>query len=71
MARPLRGRQRRILLAQHLVIMAKRPVAGRVKRRLAREIGDIAALRFYRTTLANTVMRLGTDPRWRLRRCRD
>ena len=65
MARPLRGRQRRIPLAQHLVIMAKRPVAGRVKRRLAREIGDIAALRFYRTTLANTVMRLGTDPRWR------
>ncbi len=45
--------------------MAKRPVAGRVKRRLAREIGDVAALRFYRTALANTVMRLGADPRWR------
>jgi rSAM/selenodomain-associated transferase 1 len=65
MARPHRGRPRRISSAQHLVIMAKRPVAGRVKRRLAREIGDIAALRFYRTTLANTVMRLGADPRWR------
>ncbi len=45
--------------------MAKRPVAGRVKRRLAREIGDVATLRFYRTTLANTVRRLGADPRWR------
>jgi rSAM/selenodomain-associated transferase 1 len=52
-------------LAQHLIIMAKLPVAGRVKRRLAREIGDVAALRFYRTTLANTVRRLGADPRWR------
>jgi len=45
--------------------MAKRPVAGRVKRRLACEIGDVATLRFYRTTLANTVQRLGADPRWR------
>jgi len=45
--------------------MAKSPVAGRVKRRLAREIGDVAALRFYRTTLAHTVARLGADPRWR------
>jgi rSAM/selenodomain-associated transferase 1 len=52
-------------LAQHLIIMAKRPAAGRVKRRLAREIGDVAALRFNRTTLANTVRRLGADPRWR------
>jgi rSAM/selenodomain-associated transferase 1 len=52
-------------LAQHLVIMAKRPVAGRVKRRLAREIGEVAALRLYRTTLTHTVGRLGADPRWR------
>jgi rSAM/selenodomain-associated transferase 1 len=52
-------------LAQHLIIMAKRPVAGSVKRRLARGIGDVAALRFYRAMLANTVARLGADPRWR------
>jgi len=45
--------------------MAKRPVAGRVKRRLAREIGGVAAHRFYRTTLTHTVGRLGADPRWR------
>jgi uncharacterized protein len=45
--------------------MAKRPVAGAVKRRLAHGIGNTAALRFYRTTLAHTVLRLAADPRWR------
>jgi rSAM/selenodomain-associated transferase 1 len=65
MARPRRDGPRRTSLAQHLIIMAKLPVAGRVKRRLAREIGDVAAIRFYRTTLASTVRRLGADPRWR------
>jgi hypothetical protein len=45
--------------------MAKRPVAGAVKRRLAQGIGAVAAVRFYRTTLAHTLLRLGTDPRWR------
>lgn len=45
--------------------MAKCPVAGRVKQRLARGIGDVAAIRFYRSTLAHTVLSLGADPRWR------
>jgi len=45
--------------------MAKAPVAGSVKRRLARDIGDVAAIRFYRGTLARTVLSLGNDPRWR------
>jgi len=45
--------------------MAKAPVAGSVKRRLARQIGDVAAVRFYRHTLARTVLRLAADPRWR------
>ena len=45
--------------------MAKRPVAGAVKSRLARGIGSAAALRFYRTTLTHTLLRLGRDPRWR------
>lgn len=44
--------------------MAKRPAMGRVKRRLAREIGATAALRFYRSSLAHTVLRLAADPRW-------
>lgn len=51
--------------APRLVVMAKSPVAGRVKRRLARDIGDVAAIRFYRGILARTVLRLGADPRWR------
>jgi uncharacterized protein len=46
--------------------MAKRPVAGAVKRRLARDIGSTAATRFYRTALAHTLLRLSSDPRWRI-----
>jgi uncharacterized protein len=45
--------------------MAKRPVAGAVKNRLARKLGAGAAVRFHRTTLAHTLLRLGADPRWR------
>jgi len=48
-----------------LVIMAKSPHLGRVKRRLGREIGDVAAIHFYRSCLAHTVLRLARDPRWR------
>lgn len=51
--------------APRLVIMAKRPLAGAVKQRLARGIGAVAAVRFYRTALSHTLMRLGADPRWR------
>jgi uncharacterized protein len=45
--------------------MAKSPVAGRVKRRLGREIGDIPAIRFYRNCLSHTALRLVQDKRWR------
>lgn len=65
MARPPRRLAPSRTFAQHLIIMAKRPVAGAVKRRLARGIGDVAALRFYRTTLTHTVVRLAADARWR------
>lgn len=47
-----------------LVLMAKRPVAGAVKTRLAAEVGTAEALRFYRANLAATIRRLGHDPRW-------
>jgi uncharacterized protein len=50
--------------ARRLVIMAKRPAMGRVKRRLARDVGASAALRFYRGSLSHTVLRLAADPRW-------
>jgi rSAM/selenodomain-associated transferase 1 len=45
--------------------MAKSPDLGRVKRRLGRDIGDVAATRFYRTCLFHTVLRLARDKRWR------
>ena len=45
--------------------MAKSPVAGRVKRRLGREIGTVAAIRFYRHCLSHTALRLAQDKRWR------
>lgn len=56
---------RRTSLAKRLVIMAKTPHLGRVKRRLGREIGDVAAIRFYRNCLSHTALRLARDPRWR------
>jgi uncharacterized protein len=65
MARWDAGLKRRASFAKHLVIMAKSPALGRVKGRLAREIGDVAALRFYRSCLAHTALRLARDPRWR------
>ena len=49
---------------RYLVIMAKSPRLGLVKRRLGAAIGDVAAIRFYRNCLARTCLRLGSDPRW-------
>lgn len=49
-----------------LIVMAKTPKLGRVKRRLAAGIGETAATRFYRNCLETTLRRLGKDPRWRL-----
>ena len=45
--------------------MAKTPAAGRVKTRLARDIGPAEATRFYRTLLKRNLRVLGADPRWR------
>ncbi|UPT62742.1 MAG: glycosyltransferase [Hyphomonadaceae bacterium JAD_PAG50586_4] len=49
-----------------LVLMARRPILGQGKRRLAAEIGDCAAHRFQRVALGRLLQRLGADPRWRL-----
>lgn len=51
-------------MKRHLVIFARAPQAGRVKRRLAGEIGQTAALRFYRTVLGRQIRRLANDRRW-------
>lgn len=50
---------------RHLVIFARLPRLGMVKRRLAREIGAVEALRFYRASLDGLLRRVGRDRRWR------
>lgn len=47
-----------------LVIMARVPVAGRVKTRLARAVGVSEAVRFYRTASRTVIHRLGRQPFW-------
>jgi rSAM/selenodomain-associated transferase 1 len=51
-------------LAQHLVIFTRHPRLGTGKRRLAKDIGPVRALRFQRVMLALTLRRLGRDRRW-------
>ena len=48
-----------------VIVFARAPRLGAVKRRLARGIGAMAALRFYRAQLAAT-LRAARDPRWQL-----
>jgi uncharacterized protein len=54
-------------MRRHLVLFVRAPALGAGKRRLAREIGDVAALRFERLMIARLLRRLATDRRWRLR----
>jgi rSAM/selenodomain-associated transferase 1 len=51
-------------MTRHLVVFARAPQMGRVKRRLAEGIGETAALHFYWTTLARQVSHLARDRRW-------
>lgn len=52
------------MMQRHLVILARAPQLGRVKRRLAAGIGAIAAARFYRMTIARQIGMLSRDSRW-------
>ena len=52
---------------RHLVLFVREPRFGVGKRRLARDIGDFAALRFELAMLGLLARRLGRDRRWRLR----
>jgi hypothetical protein len=54
-------------VTRRLVLFVRAPRLGAGKRRLAREIGDVAALRFERLMIALLLRRLGADRRWRLR----
>jgi glycosyltransferase A (GT-A) superfamily protein (DUF2064 family) len=59
MAQPWRGCATTVL-----VIMAKEPVMGRVKSRLAADIGPVSATAFQRANLAASALRLALDSRW-------
>lgn len=54
-------------MQRHLILFVRAPALGRGKRRLAKEIGDVAAVRFERLMLALLLRRLAADRRWRLR----
>lgn len=47
-----------------LILFAKEPRPGRVKTRLAREIGPVAAAAWCRRQSARLIRELGRDPRW-------
>ena len=49
---------------RHLVIFAKAPRLGRVKSRLARDIGTVQAWQFYRHNLMRVIRRMSGDERW-------
>ena len=50
---------------QHLIVMVKFPAAGRVKTRLARDIGSVAAAWWFRHSVRRLLRRL-SDPRWQI-----
>jgi rSAM/selenodomain-associated transferase 1 len=50
-----------------LILFVRLPRLGAGKRRLARDIGAVAAVRFERLMLARSLRRLGRDRRWTLR----
>src|SRR5262245_39409960 len=58
------SRKRATPFRPRLVVMAKAPVAGAAKTRLAREIGVAAATRFARQATAALLQRVALDPRW-------
>lgn len=51
-------------MTRHLVIFARAPQAGRVKKRLGIAIGMLPAARFYRRILEEQIGRMVRDPRW-------
>ncbi len=54
-------------MRRHLVLFVRAPALGHGKRRLAKDIGDLAAVRFERLMIARLLRRLAVDRRWDLR----
>jgi rSAM/selenodomain-associated transferase 1 len=53
-------------MRRRLVLFVRAPAFGHGKRRLAREIGDLAAVRFERLMIALLLRRLAADRRWKM-----
>lgn len=51
-------------MKRHLVILVKEPHPGRVKTRLGRGIGMVAAAWWFRHQCAGLLRNVGSDPRW-------
>ena len=51
-------------LERHLVVFARAPRLGTVKRRLARGLGPVGAWRFHRHTTEALLREVSRDPRW-------
>ena len=49
---------------RHAIVFARRPRLGTVKSRLAKDIGPVGALRFYRANLFRLARELGRDRSW-------
>lgn len=49
---------------KHVVFFARQPKLGCVKTRLAREIGPVETLRFYRSTLTSVIRRAAAGQSW-------
>lgn len=58
---------RRARLQRTVIVFMRAPVLGRVKSRLAREIGTVAAWQFYRRTSRRLLRRLEAEPSWVVR----
>lgn len=54
-------------MTRTLILFFREPRLGAGKRRLARDIGAVAAVNFERLMLARSLRRLGRDRRWTLR----
>jgi uncharacterized protein len=51
----------------HLVLFVRAPALGHGKRRLAKDVGELAAVRFERLMIARLLRRMAGDRRWDLR----
>ena len=65
-AKPIRRHAAKAVapFAARVVVMVKEPMAGRVKTRLAREVGNVRAAAFYRINSAAVLKRLARPGSW-------